>query len=123
MLYFIDLKRKREICHSVSNQALETNMRKINIREYIPRKYIFSILLKRIEQQAIEINRQKNIKTCKSCSKLKKEMKELKKNHKLLKFKAGIQTYHDLWTISREDSMIFRFPLATESVVSDINSL
>ena len=53
-----------------------------------------SILLKRIEEQAVEINNQG--KTCKACSQLKNEIKELKKKQKLFKFKAGIQTYHNL---------------------------
>ena len=54
-----------------------------------------SFLLKRIEEQAVEINNQGNTKTCKACSQLENEMKELKKKHKCLKFKAGIPTYHN----------------------------
>ena len=53
-----------------------------------------SFLLKRIEEQAVEINNQG--KTCKACSQLKNQMKELKKKQKLFNFKAGIQTYHNL---------------------------
>lgn len=45
-------------------------------------------LLKRIEQQAVEINQQKSKRACQSCSKVKKKMKDMQSNYKLLKFKS-----------------------------------
>lgn len=50
--------------------------------------FFFSISIKRIEQQAVEINLQKSKRACQSCSKVKRELKDIKKNYKLLKFKA-----------------------------------
>ena len=66
-------------------------MRKINIFLYIEKMFFFSISIKRIEQQAVEINLQKSKGACQSCSKVKIEMKDIKKKYKLMKFKAYFQ--------------------------------
>merc|ERR1712137_749454 len=67
-------------------------------------------LLKRIEEQAVQINLYKNTNACKSCSKVKKEIKELKKNNKLLKFKSyymkKASLYVDNLSISTLDQVI-----------------
>ena len=76
-------------------RKLKENLR--NIEEINSKEVTF--LLKRIEEQAVEINHQKNKK---ACTQLKKEMAELKKKHKLLKFKAGIQILN--FRISTNDS-------------------